>query len=50
MLELITMVQSVRHTRLPMPQFTFMVKFRGQKVKFSQRPKKYTSYSRIVLK
>ena len=36
MLERIAMVQSVRNTRLPTPQFTFIVKFQGQKVKFSQ--------------
>ena len=36
MLERIAMVQSVRNTRLPTPQFMFIVKFQGQKVKFSQ--------------
>jgi len=36
MLERIAMVQSVRNDRLPTPQFAFMVKFQGHKVKFSQ--------------
>jgi len=34
MLERIAMVQSVRNTRLPTPQITFMVKFPCQKFKF----------------